>query len=389
MKRGVRRIPPTLGALAVMLTTGSACLSPDAAAPTAGAEDFRLDSARPLVVVPGEGDAGFARVAWAGQLSSGALVVADQPLGEVHVVDPTVNRHAVVLERGQGPGEVEAVVDAHVFGSDSILVAEPSGLLLLDSRGAFVRRIAFPAEAFGARIVGVIGDAVIVSNRVPPVLEDGLKPNPIRIFAVSLTAGTLRSHFIHEDLQVYYRFRPGQPPFLGIPPFHARSVAAVSDSSLFSGIGDRPYLYERAMDGAVQDSFAVAMTPRPLTSGEIAGAKAARIARADAGDDPLRRRNWERLFDDVSFPDHHPFFDELLAGSDGLLWLREPPMAEGDTAVWWGHTRVGELARRLIVPPNLELFQITADRVVAVALDEFDVPRVLVLALEPIDPAGG
>jgi hypothetical protein len=191
---------------------------------------------------------------------------------------------------------------------------------------------------------------------------------------------------VHQDRAYYLRRTPGRPPFLTFPPFLPRSVAAVSDSSLFWGIGDRPYLYAMGVDGVVRDSFQVAMPPRSLTSGEISLARAARISRAD--DDPGLRRSWERMFDEVPFPDHHPYFDQLLAGSEGLLWLREPPRVEGDTVVWWGHTRVGEIARRMIVPPGLELFQIAADRVVAVARDEFNVPRVLVLALEPVAPAG-
>jgi hypothetical protein len=371
--------PKAVAALLATLTLAVACGGAETGGAARVATDH-LDLAQPLTVVPGASGPDLARVVWAGQLTSGALVVAEQRLGEVHLIEPSSGRSTLVVRRGQGPGEVDAVVDAAVLQGDSILVLGTAGALILDSLGRPARTIALPPRVAGGRVVGIAGDGLVLRSGPALDLGDGFARDTTLIGTVNVASGTLRAEFIYPDRTFYFRRTPG-PPFLTFPPFFAAVVAAVSDSSLFWGFGDRPFLYDRATDGAVRDSFRVAMPARSLTNDDIARARAARIAAAS--DDPGRRRHWGRMFDEAPFPEHHPYFDQLLASPDGLLWLREPPTAADDTVVWWGHTRQGELARRLVVPADLTLFQIGINRVVAMARGDLDVPSVLVLAIEP------
>ena len=374
----MRRPDRVLAVLALVASAASFACGRHDDGPTAQAATFHLDLARPLAVVPGASGPDLARVVWAGQLTSGALVVAEQRLGEVHLIEPPAGRSSVIVRRGHGPGEVDVVVDAFVLEQDSILVVGTAGALILDALGEPARTIALPPQLAGGRVVGSGGGFLTLRSGPALDLGDGFARDTALIGTVDLASGTLLAEFSYPD-RAFYARRGAGPPFLTFPPFFAAGVAAVSDSRLFWGFGDRPFLYERAMDGTVKDSFRVAMPARLLTSDDVARVKAARVA--SASDDPARRGLWERMFDEVPFPEHHPYFDQLLTSPDGLLWLREPPTAAKDSVVWWGHTRDGELARRLVVPADLTLFQIGADRVVAMARDEFDVPSVLVLAV--------
>ncbi len=303
-------------------------------------------------------------------------------LSELLLVDPATGQVSPVGERGEGSGEVPAVVDAALAWGDSIVVAGGDRILVVGPTGRPSRVVRLPVEAWGASdIVGSTVDRVVLESDLLQVFPDGLGIDSIRILVLDRASGAVTDSISLANRMYYHRDDPGAPSFLTYPPFFPQGIVAVHESQIFHAVGDNPWVFRLGAGGVAEDSFRIVISSRELSSEEITRALEDRMERASAR--PDLRRNWIRMFEEVRFPDAHPYFDALLSGEDGLLWVRQALRASDSEVVWWGHDPEGGLVRRLVVPVGWDIQQIHNDRAVVVVRNDLDVPEIRVLRLEP------
>lgn len=67
----------------------------------------------------------------------------------------------------------------------------------------------------------------------------------------------------------------------------------------------------------------------------------------------------------------------LVTGQDGSIWLRREDVPEGDSVLWNVLDREGRPSGALYLPADQRIVATAGDILVAVELDEFDVPYLL------------
>lgn len=359
---------------------GSSTVVHDAAVPA-----FVVDNGHPLNVADGRKVGGFRRLAWAGGLSDGTLVVADGPSAQVSFF-PLHGTAFVAGGKGEGPGEFPYINDAGAGAGDSTLVLATGRLSFFDASGNFQRSVPLPYPGQGPEFVGVLGDSVLILRywSLGYTLEgEGLRLDSTTFVAVDLSDGTLRHRFRLPDKHSYLHQAADQQVFWTFPPFFGRTAAAAMDSVIVWGMGNKPMLYLLDESGRRLDSIGVAIPTRRLEQADINAAKAERLARPR--NNTWVNRNWRRMFDDLDFPHHHPFFDRLVVGAGGLLWLRSPGRTPEDSVRWWAEERTGRPRKMVVASPDIDIVQFMDSTVVAIRKDENDVQTVLVLRLVPVE----
>lgn len=337
---------------------------------------------QPTAWADGSTVGGFARIVWAGQLSDGSLVIADQSLGEL-TFHPSDRMAFVAGGRGGGPGEFAAILDGGLLAGDSVLVSGLRRISVFAPDGSFVRSIPNPSPG-RHEVLGVMADSLLVIRiPIPGSEEEGLRTDSAVYTVLMIGTGEARSSFTLEDRTSYLSGANEPRPFWTFPPFFGRAVSGVQGGTILWGHGRAPVLHRLDVQGNRLGSIPLPITPRRVTADDMARAKAERFKRA--ADDRGLLRKWEQMFSEVTFPALAPFFGELIVAPHGLLWLEVPGMPGDDEVEWRAYDDRGTPQGTLRVPANLSVLQFTDSSVVAVDSDTLGVQRVVALRLTP-DP---
>lgn len=347
---------------------------------------FAVDPGQPLDVADGRAVGGFTSVAWAGLLANGAIAVLDDRVSELSFF-PAGAPPFIAGHEGDGPGEFRHAQDAGIGRGDSVFVVASGRMSVFTDAGVFARSVPIPFAGEYQTLVGMFGDSVVVLSSWGlgySFEKFGLRMDSATFFTIDAERGALRDTFRLPERHSYYQSASTRQYLWTFPPFFGRSVAGVLDSTIVWGMGDDSTLYLLAADGRRLDSLHVSMPAMPLDRAEIEAAETERLNRPR--NDAWVRRNWRRMFDDLDFPERHPFFDRLVVGAGGLLWLRSPGRTPEDSIRWWGEARTGRAMKVVVVPPDLDIVQFMDSTVVAIRKNENDVQTVLVLRLVPVGP---
>ena len=325
----------------------------------------------------GETVGGFARIAWGRQLSDGTLVVGDRRLAELSFF-PRHQPPFVAARRGPGPGELEAVVDGGVLRADSV-INSGMHLSVFGGEGAFARALPVPIPSRSHQFLGLLKDSILVFKVFEGELKPGLAIDTATFVTQSSASGVVRHLFQLPDRWSYFTNRGSRQDFLWtFPPFFGRSVSGVLDSLVVWGTGQVPFLFFLDETGKKLDSIPVAFPRKRLLPWEVARVKEERLDRT--GDNVEQRRAFEMMFDEVDFPDFHSFFDKLLIGSNGLLWLRAPVENPDDTVEWWAHDETGQLRQKVLAPARFDILQFLDTTAVAIETTDLGVEYITVLS---------
>lgn len=350
---------------------------------TLQAQRFALDWNQPTRVADGDSIAGFSRVNWAGEMSDGTLVAGDVRLTELSFFPPS-SPPFIGGRRGGGPGEFDYLLHGRVLASDSVLTSGELNLSIFTPTGQFQRSIPVPYPGLSHHIVGALGDSLFVLSVDISGIVPGFTTDSVRYVIVAASDGSIEHEFTTPFRWSYVYEPPDGRSFWTFPPFFGRAVVSVLGSRIVWGFGDDPYLRILDERGDRVDSIPVSIPERPISEDQFRRVRSDRLARAD--EEPQRLRNWQRMFDEVSFPDVHPFFDDLLVSSDGLLWLRVAEDPVPDIVQWWGQKVDGSLLRILSVPSRFQVVQLSDSTVVGIETDSLGVQRILVLPMVPETP---
>jgi hypothetical protein len=91
---------------------------------------------------------------------------------------------------------------------------------------------------------------------------------------------------------------------------------------------------------------------------------------------PERRPDFQRWLSQVQFPESKPAFEEIIATSEGTLWVKDPSPLGSETERWTVYGVDGVTAATLDLPAGLRVVYVNQDHVLAVWVDELDLEYV-------------
>jgi hypothetical protein len=219
---------------------------------------------------------------------------------------------------------------------------------------------------------------------------DSLQRSLARILAANLTTGQTRPIATVPDIQgVQFetRFRGRARTEWHRLRLGGYAQITTWDSVIATAMASSPAVELRDSAGVVRARLRLGVPRRPVTE----PMRAARIAqelqqfdapRSEGMVDPDESR---RIAREAPFADSLPYFDKLIPGSDGTLWVVHA-IAPGDTS--WTATAVrkdGAIVARLRVPGNSTPMAFGDGRVIVRALDDNDVVSFRVYRLVPAE----
>jgi hypothetical protein len=133
-----------------------------------------------------------------------------------------------------------------------------------------------------------------------------------------------------------------------------------------------------ALSGDTVANAAIRYTPRPIgrdLSDAFFRQRAEWMASRPSG---LTAASAERLLRGaMTIPRHAPPVTKVVPASGGTTWVRREDLREA-TIEWQVLDREFDEVARLLLPADLEVFRVTADRILGRVTDDLDVPWVVV-----------
>lgn len=333
-------------------------------------DHITADLSNPVRVIEGDSINGFGMIAWAGQLTDGTVVVGDRRLSELSFF-PASSPPFVAARWGEGPGELSGLWHGGILPGDSIMVSGMR-ISLFDGAGRFQRSFPSPHPGAVHTFLGSLRDSSLVFEAtLDSDLTPGLHSESASYMWVDRVNGVVKGKVS----------LPSRPSFVGrssegrtmwtYPPFFGRAVAGVFDSHLIWGNGSEPFLILFDQRGVPLDSIRLEIPRKELTRAHLSTARSARLAQPGLSQE--QRSFWRSVFQEVQFPDHLPYFEELLIGSDAMIWLRAPSEGSERVQQWLGFDHEGHLVSTLSLPPNLDLLQVSDSMLMVVEKSELDI----------------
>jgi hypothetical protein len=339
--------------------------------------DRRVDP-DPLLQI-GEEEQGpyqFSYIAFGILEDNGAIVVAELASQELRAFDASGQHIATFGRSGSGPGEFEGLAGLHVYRGDSLAAydARLNRITVLDdafsSYRSFVHRI--PGN-YG--VFGVAQDSVFMlfspGGSYRPDLQPGLQWVMTDIIAMR-SDGEHRVVGQLPDRQ--RRVAPdGNAPMP--QPLHY-AVQAAAPGGFYWATPDRYEIAFYDTDGTLRRMLRRPIERRPVEPGMIQQyieLQLDRIRRSQ-GEDAVAA--YRPRYDDEQFGESLPLFSRALVDSDGRLWLAGTTWpGTGPPSRWSVFSPEGFLLGDVELPERLTPLDSRGDTLLAVWLDEFDVPH--------------
>ena len=331
------------------------------------------------------------------------IAIADARFHEVLILDAAgrlVSRHG---RKGEGPGEYKFLVGVARHG-DGLITWDANHFRLtrLDASGGYVGEARLRPRGGMSTMVGAFGNSVLlkISERGFPG-PGYVEPSEIRLPVAYEIARLSDGEVVFEDT------RPGEEE-VSRPGEEWAAREASSDGGQMNG--GLSVIFGRTAVSAVTNRYAYLATTdsitiarydetgsgvevsfeQPRESAEAAWVRFVRdtirahlesrepgkIVFADGSNFlELITEFRFRLLEDLPARPTLPAFSAMKGGADGLLWIREYPDPLQDQVVWVGFSAAWERKKRIAMPANLDVLDISEDRGVLVrargAHDEF------------------
>lgn len=321
---------------------------------------------------------------------SGEIAIAERGEMRVRIHGPDGRRLRTVGREGEGPGEFGAL-NGLGFRGDSLFVFDSRWfrISVFDGDGTYVRQVE-PRGDWGTRYrwvslapeVGILTRAQRRGADLLWGLHDfagdpihplpNLPASPTPTMARLRPAGDLSGPI--EPLQLFGS-RPGAGPFAG---------------GFASFMGEPYEVHIHTRDGTASEIWRVAGEGnRPVTDDDVEAAHQRALDTAD----PERHPMIERMWSNVEVPERFPALGsaqgfvytappEILESAAGELWVHGYPTGPESPRLWWVFAPDGTLRGSVSFPPRFELHAVGAAGALGIELDDFDVERVALYALE-------
>jgi hypothetical protein len=355
----------------------------------------RLDKAWRLSRTPlaeagaaaGGGGAPYQVVA-AFRLADGRLVVASAGTGElrIHAADGSHLRTAGA--QGEGPGEFRRLFWAGRWRGDSIAAwdAQLARLSVFDSSGQFARILTTGAQlGFFPQLHGVLADgSAVLALGMDPARATAMSPGVRRdsmTFVVMGPDGAVRDTLGRVPGSEQYLMVPPGGGFVIHPlPFGRTTVTAAQGVHFAVATGDayQVMLYEPGH--GVRKVIRAPRERRRVTEADVRRYGETMVT---MGADAFARRQQQQFLREVPYPERVPAVTAVLPDGRGNWWIQEPPAADTGSEFLWNLVGGdGRLLGSLRTPNRLIVKEIGPDWVLGTFLDQDDVERVRLYALE-------
>ncbi|MDX1394591.1 MAG: hypothetical protein R3195_09370 [Gemmatimonadota bacterium] len=340
----------------------------------------RLD----LGVAEGDPAAQFTEIVGAAITSHGELVVADAGPSELRFFDADGAHVRTVGGQGEGPGEFVALARLATRG-DSLIAWSQRGFRfsVFEEDGSYLGMT--PPGAF---YVGLMGDGTLISYDV--VSREMPDPG-----TVSRSFGLLRRHIPGgETADTIIRFEMNDRYVHDVVPgfsermFGRNTAIVYGDELITVADNDRWELRRARSDGTIAMVVRWDRPARPVTPADVS--RYIETRREQYGDDPRAGMFMQTLVDQPP-PDRMPAFGRsgLLRGDlpyafeseTGDLWILDYVAFPDEAETWRVFDADGRLYASVRLPPGVEVAWVGRGSLVAVGLDELDVPHVVVYDL--------
>ena len=349
-------------------------------------------------VVEGESAYQFHRIAFAGRMSDGRIVVANGGTSEIRWFDASGDYQSTLGRQGQGPGEFETLGSVLLTPSDTLIVHDPRNqrVTWIAPNGALAREELAAGLSSGA--VTVLGStapgtlALAISAPTYDVSHPDVSYTRDTLSVVRIGAAGVDSllRVAGQEGALWVRYADGRPAAMqqmGLPFAHPLLVGG-SGAHLLIGRSEAQQL-EILDSNAVLRRIARRLDEpvRLLTDQDraayVSRAVEAAHARGQANTTALEKGLADLL---AVVPEGHtmPSFDRLLVDMEGRIWMRDytPQRTVDLDRTWTVYQPDGHIRSRVAVPASITVMHAGRGYVTGVARDSLDVEYVVVHAIK-------
>jgi hypothetical protein len=287
----------------------------------------------------------------------------------------------VLGREGAGPGEFALINDLRLLPGDSLLAVDPaqSRISVFQPHNSALAHTRPLEHEPGELVVGVapVADGRLLTHSVRahgPTADSRSRNDVVRSQDAAGNARAILALSPTEALQMDLRGAMG----FFMPGFAPRRIVRLWDGKVYTAWTDSSTV--RVFDASGRQVAAI--TPSALPARYPISAREYDSVTATFGDAALARRarplvqaRWRTW----------PLIHDMLVDDRGGVWIRP---ARGPRNQWLHHDAAGAFVGSLDLPDTVMPRLIAGGRVYCVVVDELDVPRVVVYALDPTPAAG-
>lgn len=367
------------------------------AAAVAALPVWTIDTTPTLQLITTEDD-GFTAIGDLLWWSDGRIVVADRRQRDVreYAADGTFVR--VLARNGQGPGEVSFVSRLQRLPGDTLVILDGNARIAsrFDAAGAYIDRIGYPRLRDGAQL------------RITARLHDGRWLGTMRApwVPAAKVDGTIRRDtfaIVHVTPASVDSLPPRIDTVALVPDGEAFDVLVTYDGETTPDV--EPLRLGRSTEFATDGTHLMLGTNEQFELRRLQGATLQQLIRLDLPAEPAPpdagqrviawveqslsarppevRAEFEALRRNWRFATTLPFHETLRFGEDGTLWASATTVLPTDARRYLVFDPSGRAIARVALPPRVEPFRVSRDRILGVFTDEDDVPHVRVWRVRP------
>lgn len=356
--------------------------------PSPGAQARWRVSERPVLILgAAESDTSqlFEVVAGATRLPDGKILVGDRDEYSLYLFAPDGRRLRSFGRKGGGPGELDYLARLWRCG-DSVVTYDIAGhrASVFDLDGRFVRMFRFGSPETGAGVP--YGSAC---NRRGLFVHLGwgdmrpTTPNNYRPLVAYWTgradSSVLRPLGRWPGSERRVHVIDGQIVGSGPLQFGRQPEVAIGSDRIYLGIAER---YEILVFSTAGDSLQPIRKPRPpvpVTAADTRVELQRRLATAR----PDRRKAIEADHASYPYPKVLPPYAALRVDAEDHLWVQDYPRSASATVLWSVFNPAGTQVAEVVLPRDLEVFEIGTDYVLGRYVDPDEaIPQVRIYRLE-------
>lgn len=315
------------------------------------------------------------------RLPNGTLAIANAGTSEIRYFDAQGRYVRSAGRAGSGPGEFASgggLTSIWRERGDTIGAWEHmrSRLALFDGRGSFVRQVSVSPSSI-PQLVGRFRDGSFLM-RFPntqrsfgtPWVVERQTADYARFSADGQSRSDIETLPGPERMTAEWEGRL----FAGAPPFALDPAYAVGDTLFYYGSSEAFVIRVYSWAGRLTRLIRRIEPDRKLTREDVIKHNAERLAQAP----PEQRATYDKFFAAEPWPDRIPAHRRFVLDVEGFLWVQLYPLPRADqTNEWSVFDPTGVWLGDVTVPPDITIFEIGSDYIMASRRDELGVERLV------------